>query len=148
MFAAENVSFHISGHILRVEVKVDDIRSLQIVTKTHELLLDEAPEEFKVRAYDAKGNEFSTLDGIIFKWDAKERDDVVKFINFRDSAYDFDYAATSKVIEAKGQQGYKVLLEGIKTGSSKISVRVANKVKFRIKTADLSIYLIQLVHVI
>ena len=122
------VTFCISGHILRVEVKVDDIRSLQIVTKTHELLLDEAPEEFKVRAYDAKGNEFSTLDGIIFKWDAKERDDVVKFISFRDSAYDFDYAATSKVIEAKGQQGYKVLLEGIKTGSSKISVRLVSKV--------------------
>ena len=118
----------IIGHILRVEVKVEDIRSLQIVTKTHELLLDEAPEEFLVRAYDDKGNEFSTLDGIVFKWDAKERDDVVKFINFRDSAYDFDYAITSQIIESKGQQGHKVLLEGIKTGSCKVSVRLVSKV--------------------
>ena len=111
-----------------MEVKVEDIRTLQIVTKTHELLLDEAPEEFLVRAYDDKGNEFSTLDGIVFKWDAKERDDVVKFINFRDSAYDFDYAITSHLIEAKGQQGHKVLLEGIKTGSCKVSVRLVSKV--------------------
>ena len=117
----------ISGLTLRVEVKVDDIRTLQIVTKTHELLLDEAPEQFKVRAYDDKGNEFSTLDGIVFKWDAKDRDDVVKFINFRDSAYDFDYAASSHVIEAKGQQGRKVLLEGIKTGSCKVSVRLVSR---------------------
>ena len=115
------------GLILRVEVKVDDIRTLQIVTKTHELLLDEAPEEFKVRAYDDKGNEFSTVDGLVFKWDAKDRDDVIKFINFRDSAYDFDYAASSQVIEAKGQQGRKVLLEGIKTGSCKVSVRLVSK---------------------
>ena len=113
---------------MRVEVKVEDIRTLQIVTKTHELLLDEAPEEFLVRAYDDKGNEFSTLDGIVFKWDAKERDDVVKFINFRDSVYDFDYAITSHLIEAKGQQGHKVLLEGIKTGSCKVSVRLVSKV--------------------
>ena len=28
-----------------------------------EELLEEAPEEFEVRGYDEKGNEFSTLDG-------------------------------------------------------------------------------------
>jgi hypothetical protein len=39
-------------------VIADSIRSLQIVTKTHELYLEEAPEEFTVRAYDDQGNEF------------------------------------------------------------------------------------------
>ena len=34
-------------------------------------------------------------------------------MNFRDSAYDFDYAEISQAIEAKGQQGRKILLEGI-----------------------------------
>ena len=126
-FAAVQIVKLFTGHILRVEVKVDAIRSLQIVTKTHELLLDEAPEAFEVRAYDEKMNEFSTLDGVVFKWDAKERSDVLRFINFRDSAYDFDYASTSQNIEAKGQQGRKVLLEGVKTGSSKVSVRLVSR---------------------
>ena len=46
---------------------VDVIKSLQIVTKTHELYLEEPPEEFSVRAYDDQGNEFSTLHNIVFK---------------------------------------------------------------------------------
>ena len=56
-----------TGLILRCDVIVDVIKSLQIVTKTHELFLEEAPEEYWVRAYDEEGNEFSTLENIIFK---------------------------------------------------------------------------------
>ena len=55
------------GHVLRCDVIVDVIDALQIVTKTHELYLEEAPEEFSVRAYDDQGNEFSTLNKMIFK---------------------------------------------------------------------------------
>ena len=46
---------------------VDTIHSLQIVTKTHELFLEEAPEESRVRAYDDQGNEFTTVTKMIFK---------------------------------------------------------------------------------
>ncbi len=46
---------------------MDVIHSLQIVTKTHELFLEEAPEEFSVRAYDEQKNEFTTVQKIIFK---------------------------------------------------------------------------------
>ena len=46
------------GRILRTDVIADSISSLQILTKTHELYLEEAPEEFSVRAYDEHGNEF------------------------------------------------------------------------------------------
>jgi len=50
--------FNSPGRVLRTDVIADSIRSLQIVTKTHELFLEEAPEEFSVRAYDDQGNEF------------------------------------------------------------------------------------------
>lgn len=56
-----------NGHVLRCDVIVDKIHSLQIVTKTHELFLEEAPEEFQVRAYDDQGNEFTTVGKIVFK---------------------------------------------------------------------------------
>ena len=38
------------------------------MTKTHELYKEETPEKFEVRAYDEQGNEFSTVEGLVFKW--------------------------------------------------------------------------------
>ena len=110
------------GHVLRCDVIVDEIRSLQIVTKTHDLYLEEPPEEFAVRAYDEQGNEFSTLEKIVFKWNIenivkqKSTGDNIRFINFRDSEYALETSVME--IEASGRQGSKVLLEGIKTGKS------------------------------
>ena len=43
------------GQILRCDVIVDRIQQLRIVTKTLELFLEEAPEQFFVRAYDEQG---------------------------------------------------------------------------------------------
>ena len=37
-----------------------------MVTKTHELYLEENPEKFQVRAYDEQGNEFSILEVRLF----------------------------------------------------------------------------------
>ena len=36
------------------------------MTKTHDLYLEEAPEEFEVRAYDGQGNEFRYSQIILF----------------------------------------------------------------------------------
>ena len=49
-----------SGGILRCDVLVDAIHRLEIITTTRELYVEEAPEEFEVRAYDDQG-------GLIFK---------------------------------------------------------------------------------
>ena len=123
---AEDV--HSGGHVLRCDVIVDKIHRLQILTKTLELFLEEAPEEFDVRAYDDQGNEFSTLEGIVFTWSVESnsaKGENVKFMRFRDSTYALE--PTLMGLEAKGLQGSKVLLEGVRTGSSKVSVRLAAK---------------------
>jgi nuclear pore complex protein Nup210 len=44
-----------SGLILRCDVIVDVISSLNLVTTTKELYMEEAPEAFEVRAYDDQG---------------------------------------------------------------------------------------------
>ena len=52
--------------------------------------MEEAPEEFSVRAYNDQGNEFSTLEGLIFIWNVEsnsKKGENVKFIKFRDSTY-------------------------------------------------------------
>lgn len=44
-----------SAGVLRCDVLVDSIHRLEIVTTTRELYVEEAPEEFEVRAYDDQG---------------------------------------------------------------------------------------------
>ena len=131
---------HSDGHILRCDVIVDKIHRLQIVTKTHELFLEEAPEEFDVRAYDDQGNEFSTLEGIQFTWSvesASSKGENVKFMRFRDSTYALN--PTLMELEAEGLQGSKVLLEGVRTGSSKVSVRLAAKNYANVPPAEVTL---------
>ena len=45
-----------SGNQLRCDVIVDVINSLAIETTTHELYLDDSPEEFVIRAMNDEGN--------------------------------------------------------------------------------------------
>ncbi len=134
---------HSPGHVLRVDVIVDRIFSLQIVTKTHELFLEEAPEEFSVRAYDDQGNEFSTLEGIVFTWTVEpssNKRENVKFMKFRDSTYSLEPSLMA--LEAKGLQGSKVLLEGIRTGSSKVSVRLSAKNYADVPPAEVTVMVV------
>ena len=41
--------------ILRSDVYVDTINRIEITTRTRELLLEEEPEKFEVRAFDSEG---------------------------------------------------------------------------------------------
>lgn len=45
-----------TGQFLRCDVIVDAIFSLNLVTTSRELFIEEAPEAFEVRAYDEQGN--------------------------------------------------------------------------------------------
>jgi len=118
-----------SGLLLRADVIVDKIHSLKIVTKTHELYLEETPEKFEVRAYDEHGNEFSTLKGLKFRWTIEsggnaKGTDILRFMTWKDSPYNTE--PILEKLESEGFQGNKVLLEGIKTGSAKVSVKLVD----------------------
>ena len=76
LVTAEDVNS--AGHTLRAQVIVKAIHSLQIVSHTKEVLLEEAPVKFLVSAFDDRGNQFSTLSKVVFKWDTKDRDDVLR----------------------------------------------------------------------
>lgn len=52
MVLAEDIN---TGQFLRCDVIVDSIFSLNLVTTTRELFIEEAPEAFEVRAYDEQG---------------------------------------------------------------------------------------------
>ncbi|OBS83304.1 hypothetical protein A6R68_22722, partial [Neotoma lepida] len=61
-------SLAVTDRELRCDVKVNVIDSIEIVSRTRELYVDDAPLELMVRALDAKGNTFSTLAGLTFGW--------------------------------------------------------------------------------
>ncbi|XP_064117078.1 nuclear pore membrane glycoprotein 210-like [Macrobrachium nipponense] len=122
-----------SGGILRCDVLVDAIHRLEIITTTRELYVEEAPEEFEVRAYDDQGNEFTTLEGIEMTWELQTVTDreavvsaqtVLRFMTFAESPYEMPPAIAP--LESSGRQGYMVLIEGKQTGSARLSVRVTH----------------------
>ncbi|CAK9831046.1 Nuclear pore membrane glycoprotein 210 [Anthophora retusa] len=126
---AEDVN---TGQFLRCDVIVDAIFSLNLVTTTRELYIEEAPEAFEVRAYDEQGNEFTTLAGVEFLWsidntdrhmpDNKTPNDVLRFMTYQESQYETPH--TVAALDVIGKKGHIVLLEGIKTGTAKVSVRL------------------------
>ncbi|XP_015435256.1 PREDICTED: nuclear pore membrane glycoprotein 210 [Dufourea novaeangliae] len=126
---AEDVN---TGQFLRCDVIVDAIFSLNLVTTTRELYIEEAPEAFEVRAYDEQGNEFTTLAGVEFHWsidnadkhmsNSKTPNDVLRFMTYEESQY--ETPSTVAALDAAGKKGHIGLLEGIKTGTAKVSVRL------------------------
>ncbi|VEN56349.1 unnamed protein product [Callosobruchus maculatus] len=129
--AARNIAVvlaedHNTKQTLRCDVIVDVIHELSITTTTRELFMEEAPEDFEVKALDDQGNEFSTLEGIEFDWNivslGPKKDAVLRYITFRDSPYETPHAI--EALESQGKKGYAILLEGIKSGSAKVTVRL------------------------
>lgn len=120
---AQHLSF---DEVLRCDVILDVIDQLGVLTTTRELYLEEAPETFEVLALDSQGNAFSTLESIEFSWhhkSTKNTPQVLKFLSFTESAY-HEIPKSMEKFEKTGQRGYKVLLEGINTGSARVSVHL------------------------
>ncbi|CAB3380542.1 Hypothetical predicted protein [Cloeon dipterum] len=123
-----------SGEVLRCDVIVDSIASLNIVTTTREIFIEEAPEVFEVQAYDDLGNKFTTLEGFAFEWkvrtvskrvkDSSLAPTVIRVLKFEDSHYKTPSASLGE-IERIGLHGSRVLLYGVSTGQAEISVSLA-----------------------
>lgn len=114
-----------SDEVLRCDVILDVIDQLGVLTTTHELYLEEAPETFELLARDSQGNAFTTLEGIEFNWqiDTTTEMQVLKFLTFTESVYHEVPRAVAK-FESLGLKGYMVLMEGINTGSAKVIARM------------------------
>ncbi|XP_054736969.1 nuclear pore membrane glycoprotein 210 [Anastrepha obliqua] len=126
---AEDVS---TGENLRCDVILDVIDKLAVRTTSRQLFLEEAPETFELRAEDSQGNEFTTLEGIEFSWVIsslssrsanKNWAPALRFLTFSESAYHVVPPALEK-FEAQRMKGYMVLLEGINTGTAKVTISI------------------------
>ena len=124
-----------SNVLFRCDVEVDQIKSIEIVTTTKEIALEDVPDVIEVSAKDAKNDTFTSLGGVEFEWklspiltNQNGRTDQsinLKFRKFSDSQ--FKVKPDIEYWETRNSQGYMVLLEGVRTGSTKLSVRIKDK---------------------
>ncbi|EDV59867.1 uncharacterized protein Dere_GG23181 [Drosophila erecta] len=114
-----------TGEMLRSDVIVDVIASLNVRTATRQLYLEEAPAMFELHAFDEQGNEFFTLEGIEFDWEILEpgsnKPTAMRYLTFTDSPY-HTVPPTLEKFEADGKKGHMILLEGVNTGTAKVTI--------------------------
>ncbi|XP_044528675.1 nuclear pore membrane glycoprotein 210-like [Gracilinanus agilis] len=120
----------VTDHELRCDVKVDVIGSIEIVSRTRELYVDDSPLELMVRALDAEGNTFSSLAGMMFEWsitkdnesERVELSSKIRILKYSEAEYSPPkYIAE---MEKTGKQGDMILVSGIRTGAAVIKVRI------------------------
>ncbi|XP_049736545.1 nuclear pore membrane glycoprotein 210-like [Elephas maximus indicus] len=120
----------VTDHELRCDVKVDVIHSIEIVSRTRELYVDDSPLELMVRALDAEGNTFSSLAGMMFEWSSAqdnesargELSNKIRILKYSEAEYSPpEYIAE---MEKEEKQGDMILVSGIRTGAAVVKVRI------------------------
>uniref|UniRef100_A0A8C0G9P2 Uncharacterized protein n=1 Tax=Chelonoidis abingdonii TaxID=106734 RepID=A0A8C0G9P2_CHEAB len=120
----------VTGHLLRCDIIVDMINSIEIISRTREIYVEDSPLELTVRALDVEGNTFSSLSGMTFEWSIAKDDDMeglelsskIRILKYCEAEYSPpDYIVE---MEQAGKQGDRTLVSGIKTGAAIIKVRI------------------------
>uniref|UniRef100_A0A8C2V5N8 Nucleoporin 210 like n=1 Tax=Chinchilla lanigera TaxID=34839 RepID=A0A8C2V5N8_CHILA len=120
----------VTDHELRCDVKVDVIHSIEIVSRTRELYVDDSPLELMVRALDSEGNTFSSLAGMVFEWsiaqdDKSAREELrskIRILKYSEE----EYSPPGYIVEMEKEEkrGDMILVSGIRTGIAAVKVRI------------------------
>ncbi|XP_077012358.1 nuclear pore membrane glycoprotein 210-like isoform X2 [Tamandua tetradactyla] len=120
----------VTDHELRCDVKVDVIDSIEIISRTRELYVDDSPLELMVRALDAEGNTFSSLAGMTFEWSIAQdnesaREELSRNIRIlKYSEAEYSPPVYIAEMEKEERQGDMILVSGIRTGAAVVKVRI------------------------
>uniref|UniRef100_A0A670JKH2 Nucleoporin 210 like n=1 Tax=Podarcis muralis TaxID=64176 RepID=A0A670JKH2_PODMU len=128
----------VTGHLLRCDVIVDLIDHVEIISRTREIYVEDSPLELSVRALDAEGNTFSSLEGLEFEWSIAKDDELENFGFFRILKYsEAEYSPPDYVVEMEREekQGDRILVSGIKTGAAVVKVRIQEPVYKKVAAA-------------
>ncbi|KAJ1080979.1 hypothetical protein NDU88_001166 [Pleurodeles waltl] len=124
-------AIEVTGHLVRCDVVVDLIHSIEIVSRSRELYLDDAPLELAVRAMDQEGKKVRrNLNGA-----------TVRILKYSEAEYTPpDYIAE---MELRQKQGDLILVSGIRTGASVIKVRVLEPVYRFVEDATVRLFVLE-----
>ncbi|XP_066466504.1 nuclear pore membrane glycoprotein 210-like [Tiliqua scincoides] len=120
----------VTGHLLRCDVFVDLIDHVEIISRTKEIYVEDSPLELTVRALDAEGNTFSSLEGMELEWSIAKDDEMenmevsskIRILKYSEA----EYSPPAYIVEMEREekQGDRVLVSGMKTGAAVIKVRI------------------------
>ncbi|NXE57620.1 P210L protein, partial [Casuarius casuarius] len=131
----------VTGHLLRCDVIVDVIDSIEIISRTREIYVEDSPLELAVRALDVEGNTFSSLSGMTFEWSIAKDDNMesselsnkIRILRYSEAEYSPpDYIVE---LERAEKQGDRILVSGIKTGAAVIKVRIQESAYKKVSAA-------------
>ncbi|XP_062395726.1 nuclear pore membrane glycoprotein 210-like [Sardina pilchardus] len=144
MVLAKNTA---TGQILRCDVYISYIRSIQILTTTHQIFTDDPPLQLSVQALDSKGNTFSSLAGLEFEWHAGKEQVTpgrVRFLPYSEAGYCPSPHILS--LEEAGRRGEDVLLLGLESGPALIYVSLKHPEYEHVDPAGVSLSIIDRVY--
>uniref|UniRef100_A0A8C5WSA5 Uncharacterized protein n=1 Tax=Laticauda laticaudata TaxID=8630 RepID=A0A8C5WSA5_LATLA len=125
----------LTGQVLRCDAIVDVIHTINIVSTTKELYLEDSPLQLKIQARDSEGNTFSTLAGLPFEWTIVKTSETNEFSDFHNALQILKFSESTYIppsyileMEKVAKQGDIVLVSGMKTGSSKLRARLEETV--------------------
>uniref|UniRef100_A0A8D2L0L2 Uncharacterized protein n=1 Tax=Varanus komodoensis TaxID=61221 RepID=A0A8D2L0L2_VARKO len=121
----------VTGHLLRCDIIVDLIAHIEIVSRTREIYVEDSPLELSVRALDAEGNTFSSLEGMEFEWSIA-KDDEMENLELSTEYSPPDYMVE---MESEEKQGDRILVSGIRTGAAVIKVRIQEPIYKKVAAA-------------
>ncbi|XP_048117315.1 LOW QUALITY PROTEIN: nuclear pore membrane glycoprotein 210-like [Alosa alosa] len=136
-----------TGQILRCDVYISYIRSIQILTTTHQIFTDDPPLQLSVQALDSKGNTFSSLAGLEFEWHAGKEHDApgrVRFLPYSEAGYCPSPHILS--LEKAGHRGEDVLLLGLESGPALIYVSLKHPEYEHVDPVSVSLSIIDRVY--
>nr|XP_047905222.1 nuclear pore membrane glycoprotein 210-like isoform X6 [Anser cygnoides] len=139
----------VTGHLLRCDVIVDVINSIEIISRTREIYVEDSPLELAVRALDVEGNTFSSLSGMTFEWSVAKDDDIeslelsnkVRILKYSEA----DYSPPDYIVEMEKaeKQGDRILVSGIKTGAAVIKVRMQESTYKKVAAASIRLLVLE-----
>ncbi|KAL5006223.1 hypothetical protein ScPMuIL_015029 [Solemya velum] len=148
MVFAEN---KVTGELLRCIVIVDSIARIEIETTARVLYLEDSPEELIIRGYDDEGNAFTNLHGLEFEWSLQshtgadvenmvDAHNILRILRFSES----HYTTPSHIerLESRGVQGDMILVEGIRTGSARVTAKIRDGAYKKVSPTEVRIMVI------
>ena len=141
------VEDRVTKEVVRCDVIIDKIVGITIETTTKELHMEEAPSKFYVEAHGSKGDKFSTVDGVPFRWwlepvgdTTTDPQSIMRFMSFSESTYQAPPGVAA--LEARRLQGSTILVEGLKTGSARVFAKLTDPSYKNVPPAEVRIVVV------
>jgi len=132
--------FVASTTVLTAQIKVARIARIEISSRFRQVSRGDTLH-LQVRAYDAEGNVFSSLDGLRFDWQVKAGHDNIRQLPFKDLLHAKAHGHTH-VDEAGGDEGDDFLIKAVDVGRADVAVRILARGYEHINQANMTLTIV------